>query len=114
MKMIFPVEKIKAFPTSAHNFTIVVSNQNGNFFQDFSRFFQNSSKIGLGFNISAEIDDLEKEINWSWDWIGGITDGPIADFDMENGKLLIADTGAAQVNNPQISPTTFGNRRYKF
>ena len=67
------------------------------FFQIFLDFFQKFSKIGLGFNISAEIDDLEKEIDWSWDWIGGITDGPITDFDMENEKLLIADTGAAQV-----------------
>ena len=43
----------------------------------------------------------EDRLDWSWNWFGGITDGVVTDFDLSwDSKLLLADTGALQIRDP--------------
>ena len=55
-----------------------------------------------GFNVSQtfKAGDANKIDEWSWNWLYGLTDGPIEDFDLVNGKTLLADKVSLQIRYP--------------
>ena len=50
-----------------------------------------------GFNVSEPYSSDLKTLKWSWNWLLGLTDGEVANFDLVNGKTLFADRGALQI-----------------